>query len=205
MLRSLLVWARFKDDQDMQRKLTAEISLANNLAQIELDLVVFRCLLSFQNDKSSEIYTVKSSHFREFLYLLKDYSSSKRQATMKQAILSFWIVTFALLDDSKRQSIHHLLIIVLEKKYLESNKDLDRYWKARLNSFRTHDEALFTICPILKKLALSIASVLLAENDSTFIETESESYESSQNLIRRTKEHDNKKRSCFDMWWCKIC
>lgn len=124
---------------------------------------------------------------------------------MELAIWSFWNVITALPGDSKSQTILHLVTVVLDKEYLGSDEDLDRYWKARLNSSRSHNKAIFTISDVLEKLALPIASVLLAqdENSTSFdsdILNEAGVHESSQDLVRRAKKHGSKGRSCFN-WW----
>lgn len=207
--RALQAWATSEGGQHMHRRLIEEIILPNTLAKIALILVAFLCLLQFHNEKSSKVYIAESSHLKEFLYLLKGYPSTKRQATMEQASWSFFIVVSALPDVSEGQKMKVLQLFAsvfnIESPMESSNEGLNRYWKARLNPSQSHNKALCTISDVLEKLALPITLVLLAQDEtSTSIDsdilTETGFHESSRDLVRKAREKVSKGRSCC-RWW----
>ena len=133
--------------------------------------------LRLQPYRTSGKDEAEANHLSDFHSLLKSYLSSKARETLAHASWSFWIVISDGLDGAEGQKLFQLLACVLDSTSIPEccDKDMTRYWKARLKPARlkptglepalSHDDALSNIPDVLKKFALPIELEPLRQNE----------------------------------------
>ncbi len=211
-LRILHAWTILEDDKRLYWRLIYDLRSEKASAQIMLSLVIFVFLLRlllYEFNKSS----VEANYLWNFLLLLKDFLCNNIQTTLKHMIWFVWTTISSRVNVIENQKIFQILAHVIDSSEFVSKRDdeyLIIYWNCRFNSLRSNDETLSIISEILKKLEITITSALSAKKEtSTHIKfktasdrfTQTEESESSQDLLRRMKEKDRKKRECWSAWW----
>ncbi len=211
-LWALHAWAISEDDKRLYWRLIHDLRSRKASAQIMLSLVVFVFLLRlllYEFDKSS----VEANYLWDFLSLLKGFLCNNIRTTLKHMIWFVWTTISPRVNVTESQKLFRILAHVVDSPEFVSKRDDEHsiiYWNRRFNSLRSNNETLSIISEILKKLEITITSVLSAKKKtSTHIKfkaasdrfTQTEESESSRDLLRRMKEKDRKKRECWDAWW----